>query len=61
MLGNCGLAPEINRCPHYIEDKGGCGADHKECGFFEEFVQTGDAKDTIMRREPKWFEQYYKR
>lgn len=60
MLGNCGLAEDINRCPHYIRDKRGCGADHKKCGFFEEFERPGDTKETNMRREPKWFEQYYK-
>lgn len=58
MLGNCGLAPDVNRCPHYIEDKRGCGADHKECGFFVTFGKPGESKETIMYREPKWFERY---
>ncbi|ADL04020.1 hypothetical protein Closa_1419 [[Clostridium] saccharolyticum WM1] len=57
MLGNCGLAEDINRCSHYIRDKRGCGADHKKCGFFE---PTGKVKETTSPKAPKWFEQYYK-
>jgi hypothetical protein len=34
MLGKCGLAEDINKCPHYIKDKEGCGSDHTGCGFF---------------------------
>lgn len=59
MLGNCGLTEDINKCPHFIADKRGCGADHKECGFFEPFERAREIKEPAMRG-PKWFEQYYK-
>jgi len=50
----CGLAPDINMCPHYIREKEGCGADHTSCGFFQ------NKKETVSKKGPKWFEQYYK-
>lgn len=58
MKGICGLAPDINRCPHYIRDKEGCGAGHTGCGFFR---QPDTKKETNNQRQPKWFEQYYDR
>ncbi len=57
MKGICGLAADINRCPHYIRDQEGCGADHADCGFYR---NPKVKKDTANRKEPKWFEQYYK-
>ncbi|MDR7813723.1 hypothetical protein [Lacrimispora sp.] len=58
MLGICGLAPDINKCPHYIKDKEGCGADHTSCGFYR---QPEIKKEMNNQRQPKWFEQYYDR
>ena len=58
MVGQCGLAPDVNKCPYYISDKSGCGADHTGCGFYE---PAGQKKETVREKEPKWFEQYYKR
>ncbi len=58
MLGKCGLAEDVNRCPHYIRDKDGCGADHTSCGFFR---QPDTKKEINNQRHPTWFEQYYDR
>jgi len=58
MLGICGLAPDINKCPHYIRDKEGCGADHTSCGFFR---QPEKERKITTHKGPKWFEQYYDR
>jgi len=58
MLGICGLAADINRCPHYIRKKEGCGADHTSCGFFR---SPETKKETVSKKGPKWFEQYYDR
>ncbi len=53
----CGLAPDINRCPYYIEDTGRCGANHTDCGFYQ---KTEAKKEVSHQRQTKWFEQYYK-
>ena len=58
MKGICGLAPDINRCPHYIRDKEGCGADHTGCGFYR---KQETKQETNNQRQPKRFEQYYDR
>jgi len=58
MKGICGLAEDINKCPHYIREKEGCGAGHTSCGFYR---KTEAKKETANRKEPKWFEQYYDR
>lgn len=56
MIGQCGLAPDINKCPHYINGK--CGAEQTSCGFYEPLVQEKKKENT---KEPKWFEQYYRK
>lgn len=58
MKGICGLAADINRCPHYIRDQEGCGADHKDCGFYR---KPDNKKEMNDQKQPKWFEQYYDR
>jgi len=58
MKGICGLAPDINRCPHYIREKEGCGADHTGCGFFR---NPETKKEAVSQKGHKWFEQYYDR
>lgn len=58
MMRQCGLAPELNKCPYYIRDKQECGADHQKCGFYE---SPGAPKETDNAKEPKWFERYYKK
>jgi len=58
MLGNCGLAEDINSCPHYIREKEGCGADHAKCGFFR---NPETKKEIGNQKEPKWFVKYYDR
>ncbi len=58
MLGKCGLMEDINRCPHYIRDKEGCGADHTGCGFF---WNPETKKEIVSQKGTKWFEQYYDR
>ncbi len=58
MLGICGLAEDINKCPHYIREKEGCGADHTGCGFYR---KPEPIKEMNNQRQPKWFEQYYDR
>jgi hypothetical protein len=58
MKGICGLAPDINRCPHYIREKEGCGAGHTDCGFYRNPEMK---KEISNQKERKWFEQYYDR
>lgn len=58
MIGQCGLAPDINKCPHYISDKKGCGAEQTSCGFYE---PPGQKKGKANTKESKWFEQYYRK
>ncbi len=57
MIGQCGLNPDINKCQYFIEDKTACGADTPGCGFFKPVEKK---KEIIIKKEPKWFEQYYK-
>jgi hypothetical protein len=58
MKGICGLAPDINRCPHHIREKEGCGAGHTDCGFYRNPEMK---KEIANQKERKWFEQYYDR
>lgn len=58
MLGKCDLAADINNCPHYIKDIESCEIGNEVCCFF---ANPGKGKEINYKREPKWFEQYYKR
>lgn len=58
MLGKCGLAPDINRCPHYDANMGSCTINNDVCGFFR---NPEVKKEINNQRQPKWFEQYYDR
>lgn len=58
MIGQCGLDPGVNKCPHYIKENGNCKTDNQTCCFW---VQPEAKKETSSLKEPKWFEQYYKR
>lgn len=62
MIGYCVLDPDINKCPHYIRDEGGCGADHWECGFLQAFDKPKSGPKAEDRpKDPKWFEKYYQK
>ncbi len=58
MLGKCGLAPEVNNCPHYARNNESCEIGNEVCGFFK---YHGKEKDITYKRKPRWYEQYYKR
>ena len=58
MIGLCGLDPELNKCEHYIKDKGGCAAAANVCCFLE--PQEIEKKQDEVKAL-KWFEKYYKK
>lgn len=60
MSGVCVLAQDINQCPNYNADIGGCATNNKVCGFFRELVEKKDVK-AECKRKPRWYEQYYNR
>lgn len=57
MEGICTFAPDINNCPHFIQDKEGCANPNRGCSFFREL---GHEKEAPYEKEPKWFEKYYR-
>ena len=59
MKGKCELAPDINTCLHYKAENAFCLATNKSCCFFYE--DGGTRAKTEYQRQPRWFEQYYKR
>jgi hypothetical protein len=60
MIGMCGLAPDINKCPNYNADTESCVVNNDVCGFFREIGEENDEK-AEYKREPRWYEQFYNR
>jgi hypothetical protein len=52
MVGMCGLAPDINKCPNYNSDTGSCVTNNTVCGFFKV-----PGEKTEYKRKPRWYEQ----
>lgn len=57
MLGQCTLEADINKCPHYLIEKEHCSVNNEVCCFFR---KPGYEKDSGYKREPRWYEKYYK-
>ncbi|MGL6219297.1 MAG: hypothetical protein ACRC36_14775 [Lacrimispora sphenoides] len=59
MVGICGLAQDVNKCPNYNSDTGSCVTNNTVCGFF----RNSEAKKekTEYKRKTRWYEQYYEK
>jgi hypothetical protein len=60
MVGSCGLAPDINKCPNYNVDTANCTINNNACGFFKESAENNEERNEY-KRKPRWYEQYYNR
>jgi hypothetical protein len=57
MTGKCSFAPDINKCPYFMQDNEGCSNTDKVCSFYRKMEQN---KEVVEIRQEKWFEKYYK-
>jgi hypothetical protein len=59
MKGICGLAPDINKCPHYDANMGSCTTNNNVCGFFRN--PEAKKEKSEYKRKTRWYEQYYEK
>ena len=56
----CTLNIESNTCPHYSSEDNSCGAEQTGCSFRQVDEPVAEYKQEY-KREPRWYEQYYRK
>ena len=56
----CTLEVAINTCPHYDSESRTCTANETACSFRKAGNEPAVKRSTEYRREPRWYEQYYR-
>lgn len=60
VMAKCNLNVELNTCPYFHVDGSKCSAEQTNCAFrkTQESVMEHNAE---YKREPRWYEQYYRK